>query len=146
MYGGPLGRARPPRLWWASYRCTPAPASALAMAARRAEEPQKGSEPLQGVELEELVRAAQRGDPLAMAALVRAVAPYVGRICGSIALHDGDDAMQETMIQLLRNLRRFASRPRCGAGCGASRCGRRSGWPRLAPGRSRSSKIGRAHV
>src|SRR6266511_3614097 len=156
MYGGPLGRARPPRLWWASYRCTPAPASALAMAAtrpasppptivsclipqtpgrfqpspRRAEEPQKGSEPLQGVELEELVRAAQRGDPLAMAALVRAVAPYVGRICGSIALHDGDDAMQETMIQLLRNLRRFASRPRCGAGCGASRCGRRSGWPR----------------
>src|SRR6266536_454574 len=136
MYGGPLGRARPPRLWWASYRCTPAPASALAMAAtrpasppptivsclmpqtpcrfqpspRRAEEPQKGSEPLQGVELEELVRAAQRGDPLAMAALVRAVAPYVGRICGSIALHDGDDAMQETMIQLLRNLRRIAVR------------------------------------
>jgi len=57
------------------------------------------------VELEELVRAAQRGDPLAMAALVRAVAPYVGRICGSIALHDGDDAMQETMIQLLKHLR-----------------------------------------
>jgi RNA polymerase sigma factor (sigma-70 family) len=57
------------------------------------------------VELQELVRAAQRGDPLAMAALVRALAPYVGRICGAIALADGDDAMQETMIQVLRNLR-----------------------------------------
>jgi RNA polymerase sigma factor (sigma-70 family) len=57
------------------------------------------------VELEELVRAAQRGDPLAMAALVRAIAPSVGRICGSIALQDGDDAMQETMIQVLKHLR-----------------------------------------
>ena len=57
------------------------------------------------MELAELVRAAQGGDPLAMAALVRAVAPYVGRICGSIALGDGDDAMQETMIQVLRHLR-----------------------------------------
>ena len=53
----------------------------------------------------DLVRAAQRGDPLAMAALVRAVAPYVGRICGSIALADGDDALQETMIQVLKHLR-----------------------------------------
>jgi RNA polymerase sigma factor (sigma-70 family) len=58
-----------------------------------------------GIELQELVHAAQRGDPLAMTALVRAVAPYVGRICGSIALQDGDDAMQETMIQLLKHLR-----------------------------------------
>jgi RNA polymerase sigma-70 factor (ECF subfamily) len=33
------------------------------------------------------------------------VAPYVGRICGSIALADGDDAMQETMIQALKHLR-----------------------------------------
>lgn len=57
------------------------------------------------MELQELVRAAQRGDPLAMAALVRAIAPYVGRICGSIALQDGDDAMQETMIQVLKHLR-----------------------------------------
>ena len=67
--------------------------------------PPEGSRPLQDVELAELVRAAQGGDPLAMAALVRAVAPYVGRICGSIALGDGDDAMQETMIQVLRHLR-----------------------------------------
>jgi RNA polymerase sigma-70 factor (ECF subfamily) len=40
-----------------------------------------------------------------MSALLRAVAPYVGRICGSIALADGDDAMQETMIQALKHLR-----------------------------------------
>jgi RNA polymerase sigma factor (sigma-70 family) len=57
------------------------------------------------VELPELVRAAQRGDPLAMAALMQAVAPYVGRICGAIALADGEDAMQETMIQVLKHLR-----------------------------------------
>jgi RNA polymerase sigma factor (sigma-70 family) len=57
------------------------------------------------VELQELVRAAQRGEPLALAALLRALAPYVGRICGAIALDDGDDAMQETMIQVLKNLR-----------------------------------------
>jgi RNA polymerase sigma factor (sigma-70 family) len=72
---------------------------------RRAGEPQEGSEPLEAVELQELVRAAQRGDPLAMAGLLRAVAPYVGRICGAIALQDGDDAMQETMIQVLKHLR-----------------------------------------
>jgi RNA polymerase sigma factor (sigma-70 family) len=40
-----------------------------------------------------------------MDALVRAVTPYVGRICGSIALERGDDAMQETLIAVLRNLR-----------------------------------------
>jgi RNA polymerase sigma factor (sigma-70 family) len=57
------------------------------------------------VELQELAVAAQGGDPLAMAALVRAIAPYAGRICGAIALQDGDDAMQETMIQVLKHLR-----------------------------------------
>jgi RNA polymerase sigma factor (sigma-70 family) len=39
-----------------------------------------------------------------MDALVRELAPYVGRICGAIALGDGDDAMQETMIAVLKNL------------------------------------------
>jgi len=39
-----------------------------------------------------------------MDALVRELAPYVGRICGAIALSDGDDAMQETMIAVLKNL------------------------------------------
>src|SRR3954451_6758060 len=57
------------------------------------------------VDVEALVRAAQRGDPAAMTALVRELSPYVGRICGAIALDDGDDAMQETMISVLRNLR-----------------------------------------
>ena len=42
---------------------------------------------------------------MAMDALVRALTPYVGRICGSIALDRGDDAMQETFIAVLRNLR-----------------------------------------
>ncbi len=55
--------------------------------------------------MQELVRAAQEGDPLALAALLRALAPYVGRICGAIALDDGDDAMQETMIRVLGGIR-----------------------------------------
>jgi RNA polymerase sigma factor (sigma-70 family) len=42
---------------------------------------------------------------MAMDALVRALTPYVSRICGSIALDRGDDAMQETFIAVLRNLR-----------------------------------------
>jgi RNA polymerase sigma factor (sigma-70 family) len=53
----------------------------------------------------DLVRAAQQGDPTAIDALVRAISPYVGRVCGSIALERGDDAMQETFIAVLRNLR-----------------------------------------
>jgi RNA polymerase sigma factor (sigma-70 family) len=36
--------------------------------------------------------------------LLREIAPYVGRICGAIALADGDDAMQQTLIAVLRNL------------------------------------------
>jgi DNA-directed RNA polymerase specialized sigma24 family protein len=59
------------------------------------------------MDLEDLVRAAQRGEPLALAALLRALAPYVGRICGAIALDDGDDAMQETMIRVLKGIRRL---------------------------------------
>jgi RNA polymerase sigma factor (sigma-70 family) len=39
-----------------------------------------------------------------MDALVRALAPYVGRICGAIALDRGDDAMQETFVAVFRNL------------------------------------------
>jgi RNA polymerase sigma-70 factor (ECF subfamily) len=40
-----------------------------------------------------------------MDALVRALMPYVGRVCGAIALDRGDDAMQETFVAVLRNLR-----------------------------------------
>ena len=39
-----------------------------------------------------------------MDALVRALVPYVSRVCGAIALDRGDDAMQETFIAVLRNL------------------------------------------
>jgi len=50
------------------------------------------------------VRAAQRGDPMAMDALLTELAPWVGRLCSSIALDRGEDAMQETLIVVLRNL------------------------------------------
>jgi RNA polymerase sigma-70 factor (ECF subfamily) len=55
-------------------------------------------------DIDELVGPAQRGNPAAMDALVRALMPYVGRICGAIALDRGDDAMQETFIAVLRNI------------------------------------------
>ena len=50
------------------------------------------------------MRAAQRGDPLAMDALLTDLAPWVGRLCAGIALDRGEDAMQETLIVVLRNL------------------------------------------
>ena len=50
------------------------------------------------------MRAAQRGEPRAVDALVRELTPYVGRICGAIALDDGDDAVQEALIAIARNL------------------------------------------
>lgn len=56
-------------------------------------------------EVHDLVRAAQRGDPAALDALVRALAPYVTRVCGAIALDRGDDAVQETFIAVLRGVR-----------------------------------------
>lgn len=52
-----------------------------------------------------LVRAAQRGDGLAMAELLDTLAPAVGRWCGPIALQDADDAAQEALIAILRGLR-----------------------------------------
>jgi RNA polymerase sigma factor (sigma-70 family) len=57
------------------------------------------------VDVDELVVAAQRGDAWAMQSLMQELSPYVGRICGAIALDHGDDAMQETMISVFRNLR-----------------------------------------
>jgi RNA polymerase sigma factor (sigma-70 family) len=53
----------------------------------------------------ELVRAAQRGDQIAVADLMDALAPYVSRVCGPIALQDGPDAAQEALIAILKNLR-----------------------------------------
>jgi RNA polymerase sigma-70 factor (ECF subfamily) len=54
--------------------------------------------------VEELVRAAQKGDTLAMSSLLDGVSPYVGRICGPIALDDGEDAAQEALIAVVRRL------------------------------------------
>ncbi len=50
------------------------------------------------------IRAAQRGDVIAMSELLDALMPLVGRLCGSIALDAGPDAAQETMIQVMRDL------------------------------------------
>lgn len=52
-----------------------------------------------------LVRAAQRGDTLAMNDLLDELAPFVGRICAPIALDDGPDAAQEALVAVFRNLR-----------------------------------------
>lgn len=52
----------------------------------------------------EVVRRAQRGDPRALDALVRELLPYLGRVCGAIALERGDDALQETMIAVVTHI------------------------------------------
>jgi RNA polymerase sigma factor (sigma-70 family) len=65
-------------------------------------EPFIGSLPL--VKVEELVRRAQRGDAIAVEALLREVSPYVGRICGAIALDAAEDAMQETLMAVFRHI------------------------------------------
>jgi RNA polymerase sigma-70 factor (ECF subfamily) len=39
-----------------------------------------------------------------MDALLTDLAPWVGRLCSSIVLEGGEDAMQETLIAVLRNL------------------------------------------
>ncbi|GAA3058036.1 sigma-70 family RNA polymerase sigma factor [Kitasatospora albolonga] len=57
--------------------------------------------------LAELVRAAQRGDQLAVSELLELVAPYVRRLCGPIALDDGPDATQEALIAVFRKLRQL---------------------------------------
>jgi len=56
------------------------------------------------VDVAALVRGAQRGDVLAMSQLLDSLAPYVGRICGAIALEAGEDAAQETLICVFRRL------------------------------------------
>jgi RNA polymerase sigma-70 factor (ECF subfamily) len=58
-------------------------------------------------ELVALVRAAQEGDTRAMNALLGRLAPYVGRLCGPIALDDGPDAAQEALVVVFRQLGRL---------------------------------------
>jgi len=57
-----------------------------------------------GVPNEALVRAAQGGDTMAMNDLLDLLAPYVGRICGPIALEHGPDAAQEALTAIFRHL------------------------------------------
>ena len=54
--------------------------------------------------MEDLVRRAQRGDTRALACLVDELAPYVGRICGAIALDAGEDAAQDALVAVCRNI------------------------------------------
>lgn len=54
--------------------------------------------------VEDQVRAAQRGDPRAMHALIAELQPWVGRIVAPIALDRADDALQETFIAVFRNI------------------------------------------
>ncbi len=69
-----------------------------------AREPFEASGPLHDVTQLELIQAAQRGDALALSALMDRVAPYVARLCGPIALDRGPDAAQETLILVFRDL------------------------------------------
>src|SRR3954465_3004115 len=133
MTGGPrlarnapsLVRARPPSWRCASSRRTRAPPSAQLMAATSPPSPPPTTvisfmvskrAPVAGWfrepfvrsatpgDVEELVRRAQRGDTAAMNALLTEIAPYVGRICGAVALDAGDDAAQEALVAIFRNL------------------------------------------
>lgn len=54
---------------------------------------------------EEVVRAAQGGDALAMNELIKALSPYALRVCEAITHVDGADAAQETLITVMRNLK-----------------------------------------
>ncbi|HEX5115499.1 MAG TPA: sigma factor-like helix-turn-helix DNA-binding protein [Pseudonocardiaceae bacterium] len=58
-------------------------------------------------QLTALVVAAQRGDTRAMNALLDRLVPFVGRLCGPIALDDGPDAVQETLTTVFRQLPRL---------------------------------------
>lgn len=42
---------------------------------------------------------------MALSELMELLLPYIGRICGPIALQDGPDATQEAMISILRGIR-----------------------------------------
>jgi RNA polymerase sigma-70 factor (ECF subfamily) len=69
----------------------------------RGREPSVGSATL--CVIEEAVRRAQQGDAAALEVVVHALAPYVGRICGAVALDQGEDALQEAMVAIVKNLR-----------------------------------------
>jgi RNA polymerase sigma-70 factor (ECF subfamily) len=51
-----------------------------------------------------VVVRARRRDPAAIDELIRALATDLGPVCGAIALDDGDDALQEALLAVLRSL------------------------------------------
>ena len=55
-----------------------------------------------------LVWAAQHGDRMAQGELMDALIPFLGRLCGPIALQDGPDEVQEALIVIFRNLGQLA--------------------------------------
>ena len=67
-------------------------------------EPLRESLPLSDGEEHDLVRAAQGGDVLALSLLMDRLAPWLARICGGIALEQADDAAQEALLQVFRDL------------------------------------------
>ncbi|MGW0749847.1 RNA polymerase sigma factor [Streptomyces sp. NPDC002587] len=70
-------------------------------------EPARPTVTAAGEELTALVRSAQRGDRMAVQELLDLLTPYVGRLCGPIALQDGPDATQEALIAIFRNIGRL---------------------------------------
>lgn len=70
-----------------------------------AREPLDASSPPALVPTPDQIQAAQRGDILAMGDVLDALTPWVARLCGSIALDAGPDAAQETLIQVMRDLK-----------------------------------------
>lgn len=54
-----------------------------------------------------LVQGAQSGDTMAVHDLLDLLEPYAGRLCGPIALADGQDATQEALIAIFRGIPRL---------------------------------------
>jgi len=61
--------------------------------------------------LEGLVRRAQAADTMACSDLLELLIPFVRRWCGPIALEEGADATQETLIVVLRTLHQLRDPP-----------------------------------
>jgi len=73
--------------------------------AKNLQEPSDESSPPVMVPSFEQIKAAQGGDLIAMGDVLDGLMPWVGRICGSIALDAGPDAAQDTLMQVMRDLR-----------------------------------------
>ena len=95
--------------------------------------------------LADLVRAAQAGDTMAMAGLLDVLTPYVARLCGPIALDDGADAAQETLIKIFTGIGQLRSRRAVRLGTRDRDPGSRPGGQESTPRRPRGTR-GRART